>query len=489
MNRPSLALVLPLLAALAGCASNSGKPGSGTTITPTTSVTLLAGSTANGQLYNFTLELQSITLTSQDGTNVPLMAAPVGDEYIHVNGSAEPLATNSVPQGVYTSATAKVSFVDPACVGPFLYDGALSTIQTTEYPPTTVTLPQPITVSGSAMALVLDLQVAKSVPFSGGCNSSLTGNISVAPIFNLLALDASGRAADGAGNRFYGMVGVLHVPSGGQMTINALTDTNGPNSPVWDVAVSSSTVYQGVIGSSELISGLPVDFDATLQSNGSLLISRIEVLDTNAANVGVAYGPVFAEWSGYPNSMMNFPNSLQAVVTQFSGDVFSQSWNEYVAAGDSFSVSQQMSNLDKLPFTPAFDASSVVDGQNVLVVSHAQRGSNGFPPGPPLPVTSMTLMPQTIDGTISAIGSAGGFTTFTVTLADYDLFPVLASQGGQTPQPSAPNTIVVYADANTRGVDASVPTVGTTFRFTGLVFNDNGVLRMDCAQIATGVPQ
>jgi hypothetical protein len=30
--------------------------------------------------------------------------------------------------------------------------------------------------------------------------------------------------------------------------------------------------------------------------------------------------------------------------------------------------------------------------------------------------------------------------------------------------------------------------VGSTFRFYGLVFNDQGVLRMDCAQINDDVP-
>jgi hypothetical protein len=32
-------------------------------------------------------------------------------------------------------------------------------------------------------------------------------------------------------------------------------------------------------------------------------------------------------------------------------------------------------------------------------------------------------------------------------------------------------------------------TPGSTLRFNGLVFNDNGTLRMDCAQVREGVTQ
>jgi len=33
------------------------------------------------------------------------------------------------------------------------------------------------------------------------------------------------------------------------------------------------------------------------------------------------------------------------------------------------------------------------------------------------------------------------------------------------------------------------PTMGGTFRFHGLIFNDNGTLRMDCDEVSTGVSQ
>jgi len=73
-----------------------------------------------------------------------------------------------------------------------------------------------------------------------------------------------------------------------------------------------------------------------------------------------------------------------------------------------------------------------------------------------------------------------------VTLAPYDLFPQFAVQPGQTTLLTSPNTVVVYADSNTQMLNSTPISVGGVFRFYGLVFNDNGTLRMDCAQVNDG---
>jgi hypothetical protein len=468
-------VVLLAAVGVAGC-GGSGSGGSGTKVIGNTAVTLLATSTANGQLFNFTLEIKSLSLTSQDGkTIVALVSDPVGDDFIHLNGSAEPLVTNSIPQGVYTSATAIVAFDDPACAGANMVNSALATPQTDQWPPVTIKLPQPITVTGTAMALALDLQVATSAPFRSGCTTDLGGTVSVAPLFNLTAINAS---SAGLFN-LLGTVGSVNAAS--QISVMSLLDDNAAHNPAWDFSVNGSTIYQGVTSLSQLAVGLPVDLDAVMQPDGSLLITRIEALDTNPTNVGVAYGPVVGQFAYHPGSVL-------ALVSQSQGNVFAELVDSYASTDSGFNISHQLDNLAGLPFTPVFNAATLVDGQNVLAVSHAQR-VNGFPPGPPLPVTSMTLMPQTINGTVSATGTAGTFTTYTVTLPAYDLFPAFASQQGQSRQVTAPDTIVVYVGADTRQLTSGEPSVGGVFRFTGLIFNDNGVLRMDCSQVRDGVPE
>jgi hypothetical protein len=45
----------------------------------------------------------------------------------------------------------------------------------------------------------------------------------------------------------------------------------------------------------------------------------------------------------------------------------------------------------------------------------------------------------------------------------------------------------VYADQNTQVV--ATPSAGSVARFTGLIFDDNGTLRMDCTQVSAGVTE
>jgi hypothetical protein len=105
------------------------------------------------------------------------------------------------------------------------------------------------------------------------------------------------------------------------------------------------------------------------------------------------------------------------------------------------------------------------------------------------PANTVTLIPQTIDGTVSSSSPSGNFTVYTVTLASYDLFPQLAVQQGQSTLLANPNEVEVYVDSDTRMLNTQSLAAGSTLRFYGLVFNDNGTLRMDCGQISDGVAQ
>ena len=98
-------------------------------------------------------------------------------------------------------------------------------------------------------------------------------------------------------------------------------------------------------------------------------------------------------------------------------------------------------------------------------------------------------MPQTINGTVSAVGSDGGFATYTVALAAYDLIPNLAVQPGQTTVLADPNSVVVYTDSSTQMLNTQPLAVGSVVRFNGLLFDDNGTARMDCGRVNDGVPE
>ena len=152
--------------------------------------------------------------------------------------------------------------------------------------------------------------------------------------------------------------------------------------------------------------------------------------------------------------------------------------------GATFHISGQFNNLQSLPFTPDFSSPTFFLGQGVFTQSAGARA------GDILVATSLTLAPQTINGTVTTVSSSGGFTVYTVSLASYH--PIPTSQQfvlGSFPAISNPESVTVYADANTQLLQSAPITAGSLLRFRGLIFYDNGTLRMDCARILDGVAE
>jgi len=478
---PPLVLSLAVLLAV-GC----GGSGTGTTFRGNTTVVVLSSSTANDQLFQFSITLQSLTLTSQSGQTVSLLASPVSDEFMHLNGHVEPLATVSVPQGIYTSAAATVSEAFPACAGQsagsLLMDEALGGLNGVTA--ASIEPQQPITVTGSAMGLVLDLQVSETAPFNGGCSESLTEAVAITPTFSLTPISIAAQPTNSANGKVLGVEGLISSVSAERsgFTAGALYSMNeGANLPAWQVSVSNGTVFQGVGSTAGLTVGMPIDMDLVIEPDGSLLATRVAVYDTDTTNLSVAYGPPL---SIYPSGayQLVYP-VMDTLQVEQQGDLPELDGLYGGLNAATPQVSGQFTNLQSLPFVATFNSANMVDGQNVLFSTH------GYTASTPEPVTTLTLLPQTIDGTVSAISSEGNFTTYTVTLAPYDLFPNLSVQPGQTTLLTNPNTVVVYADSNTQKLNSSAVSVGGLFRFYGLVFNDNGTLRMDCAQVNDGVAE
>jgi hypothetical protein len=470
-----LLATLPIL--LAGCGGNSH--GSGTTLTGNTMVTVLATSTANDQLTRFNLTLSSLTLTSKTGDTITVFSTPQSAEFIHLNGGAEPLVSASLPQDVYVSAAATVEgFGNPNCLiqipskQELLFNAGI----VASAGPTTVNVPAPITVTGSSMGLALNLDVSKSIsPFD--CASDTNGSATTTPTFNLTPVviaDQPTNSTNGKVSDLYGMIGT----TGANGSSFSVTASDGPN---WQVKVNSSTVFEGITGASQLATGLPVSMDAAIQADGSLLATRIELLDTNPANLTTLEGPLAAVTASEPVLLTQDVENQGPLLAGLGGGGL------YFNFGEStLQASAEVSNLKSLPFAASFTAANMVDGQRVLISTHASSIASG---PTYIPAATVTLLPQTIDGTVTAISSEGSFTTYTVTLASYDLFTNLAVQPGQASLLTNPSTVVVYADSSTQMVNASTPVEGSVFRFTGLVFNDNGTLRMDCAQINDGVTE
>jgi len=217
--------------------------------------------------------------------------------------------------------------------------------------------------------------------------------------------------------------------------------------------------------------------DAAIQADGTLRATCVAVYDTTPSNLSFSIGPQAYVTASVP--LMN-PLAVEGQGPDYIGS--SGGETEYNFGSAVFQISGQMANVGTLPFTASFNAANMVPDQSIFVTTHSTINSQ------PWQAATITLLPQTINGMVSAVSSSGSFTTYTIELAAYDLFPDLAVLPGQATLLTNPNT-VVYVDSNTQMLNTSPLAVGSLLRFNGLVFNDGGTLRMNCAQIDDGVAE
>lgn len=476
-----LSPILTVLALAAGIMTGCGGTSSPGTakLSGNTSVTVVLSSSANDQLSEFNLVLQNLTLTSKAGKTVTLSSTPLGFEFVHLNGQVEPLTTVTIPQGIYTSAAATIGAAQFTCLTLTPSGGIQSSTFAYGYTPipnVTLNLPSPITVTGSSMGLSLDLLVSHSAEYDS-CYSG--GNIdpySITPTFDVSPVAFSSQPANPKTGKVAGLHGeVTAIATSGNSFTLSISEGGTPARSV-SIDSASSTLYQGISGFSALTVGTFVDLDAAIQSSG-LLATRIAVEDPSAVNM--LSGPLM------------FVDTLEPALTVWGrdqqGDDYSAS---HILGGQNFSfdsaafqVSGQFANLHELPFVPSFSGTTMVAGQNLYLSSLKLIHTSN----PYTELRTITLMPQTINGAVVASSTSGGFADYTVSLASYDLFPTLAVQQGQTTLLSNPSRVEVYVDSNTQLLNTQPLSVGSVLRFYGLVFNDNGTLRMDCAQVNDGL--
>lgn len=338
-----------------------------------------------------------------------------------------------------------------------------------------MTLPSPIAISGSAMGLLLDLQQPASATLTK--NSPGPDTYSITPTFTLVTAPITQA-------NLKGLDGQVTSTSSGEnkftlKTVNGYSRPNAPAGALFAIATNASTTYQGISGFAGLAAGTFVNVDLALQPDGSLLATRIEVGDPNATNVMI--GPVSFVYCACiaPSHSLWDVGSLQQGADLDTNPI--DSWGYSYDANTVFRISQQLSVPTNLPFPATFDASNVVAGQYVSVSSLAISSS--------VRATTVTLRPQTINGKVTAVSGAGPFSVYSVSVAPYDLFPTLAVQPGQTTVLQNPIAVEVYIDSSTELLNSNALSPGSVFRFNGLIFNDNGTLRMFCAQIRDGAPQ
>ena len=480
--------LLILLAAmgLLGCGATSSQLSPvpshppGRTGTP---VVLLATSTANDRLVQFQFQITGVTLTAKSGRSVSLLSNTIFPEMMHLNSVVEPLSTVTLPRDTYTSASISVGSAQFVCTS---YD-PVQGLQTSTFvygavPSSSVhlTLESPISVAQSPVAVLLNVDVSQSVSLSS-CQGGSATTFSITPTMTLAPLTLASHPTSSANGLLTGMHGMVSQiqPDLGTLTISG---ADGPNlsGPTWRLTTDASTVFQGISSTAQIAPDMAVDLDATIQSDGSLLATRVSIYDTDTTDLNVFSGPL--------NAISMSSRSFNIIGTEQQG--YLDNTGYYSGAepisdqSAAYTIAGGPDRFAGLPFTPAFSAATAVPGQNVSLTSHVPIFAGGD-----LPAATITLMPQTLDGTVQAIGASGGFTVYTVVLARYDLFPNLAMEPNQRGRLLHPGTVIVYAGPETQTLNIEPIAVGSMIRSYGQVFDDQGTLRMLSLQMSSGVPE
>jgi hypothetical protein len=457
----------------AGCATSGNTPSGGTT-PAVTHATLLITTTNNAKIPIFKFNIESVTLIASDGTSVPVLTTPQVVELGSISGVARPLVATDIPQKTYVSVMLGYG---PSTFAVIDRSGGPGAIDTGNYnfgPPTAtpttaqVSLSTPLAISGSAMGMLLNLNIPSSTTYTPYLDGSPTlvpggGQVSFNPVFSLSAVSLSANPATLQDGKVEDVHGQVTASSGSALTI---TSDSG-SSLTFDT--SSSTVFAGANGAAVPSSGSFVEVDAALQADGSMLATHVQ---TEAASLQYDMIGQVIEYSGQadiassgreqqgpslPNGTGFYDNYLQInPSTQFE-----ISWpNGAAPAG--------------LPFTPALNAGSILPGQNIATPLQSLLAVSGV-----YPVASIvTLESQTVDGTVTAISSVNGLTSYQVTLFGDDLTALFGST----------QTVMAYATAATHTITSAPLSVGSVARVRGLLFDDGGTLRMVATEIEDGVP-
>jgi hypothetical protein len=474
----SITIIVALLA-ISGCGGSSHSmppPNPGAM----TNLTVLITSTANDQLSGFEMRISSLALSGSAGSigffNLPQGSAnpSLVSEFIHLNGASEPLFSAQVLSGTYTSA----SLILESCEFINVSTTPAGGLQTSFFSlgqclPATVKLPSPITISGSAAVLSLNLQVSESYTLTttNGPNGP-TQTYTIAPVFTLTPVAISSPPTNDSNGLIAGVDAKVALTDSVQHKLS-VTTTGGFGVTA---ATNSATVYQGISGFASLAPNELVNLDMAVQSDGSLLATRIEVRDSMAT--GELNGP-WTSPTAFPDNFVILADTCFLPASALECDSAVQ-----FSSSIPFTVSGQFTNLSSLPFSPAFNSSVIFLGQNV---SNYWLGAR-TPQGNPISTTAV-LLPQTINGTVTEMSSTNGFSVYTVSLAPYDVIPVAQSVSGSFAPITNPSAVTVYADSDAQLLTTSSIAVGSVVRFRGAIFNDNGVLRMDCLKILDGVAE
>ena len=453
--------------ALAGLLTACGSGSSATTNpnpTPTakTAVQVNMGDAPADWMLAFSMNISSMSLTGSNGT-VSAVSATTPMEMLHLMGTMQPLAMISAPQGSYTGASitigsATVMYMDPTTKAP---------MQKTISGPITATVnfSSPITVGSTPMAMGFDLDLASSV------TADASGNLSMNPVFHVTTgMQGSGSPLDPTDGGIQQMMGTVSGVSGSSFTMASMQAAQ-----TFTFATNSSTTFENISSMSMMTNGMLVAVDASLQSDGSLMATKVQSMMNSG---GVMGGGIITAVTGQPPTSLTMVMQNGAGTGMMSSD-FAAGATIDLSGSTTYEIDEDNVDMSGLPFTPVFDASHIYVGQSVMPISSTGMMSGGSgmmggsSMGGTITASEIALEPQGLTGTAATAITSGSTTSFTLTLPSDSAFTTLT---GAT-------SVTVIQQSQTTVAGTSPIASGSSMHAFGLLFFDAGQWKMVAARM------
>ena len=429
--------------------------------TATTPMQVSLGDAPADWIMAFGMKVNGITLTSTAGATVNVMPASANTEMMQLQAMVQPVASLNVPQGSYTQAQVTVSAISMGYMDPVSHTYTQKTLAG----PFTATVPfsPAMTVGSSPVALNFDMNMGASVA------TDASGNPTFAPVMTAAMATVSGTSANPWQGGMQHQVGSVSSVSGSTFTMGSMM---GLPSATFTTNGSTRFSATGLPGMNMMTSGMMVAVDASLQADGTYLAQRVEYMGVGATG-GMGGGLVTAITGNPPTQLTVTANAGQGAGMMASS--IAGTFTVSLPASVPYSIDSDGVDLSSIPFSATFDASTLVKGQRVDVVSATgmMSGSGGMGGGMAgslgtLTATQVRLEPQALHGMASATTAGGSLSTFTLTLPADSAFATLT---GAT-------TVQVYQPASAHVMGQTAVANGADVQARGLLFYDAGTYKL-----------
>ena len=453
----ALLAVIPLIA-LTSCGSDSSTP---PPPTATTAVQINLGDAPSQWMLAFSMKVSSMSLIG-NSTSVPVNGLSIPFEMIHRMGTMEPIAIASIPQGTYTGASVtvascKVTYMDPVTktlkqktlTGPFS---------------ASVQFPSSVTVGTTPYAFNFDLDLEHSLTVDN------SGNFQFSPQFHF----SNGKQGTGSNSdaRYGGVQQMMGVVSGVSNTLLSVIPLQTTHA--FTFSLNAQTQFRGTVQSREMLqTGMGVIVNATLQSDGTLLATRVT---TRMNSGGIMGGGIITEVTGQPATELTLVMQNGAGASLMS-DYLSEQVTIGLLSTTKYEIDDDRIDLSSLPIEPVFDASNIYAGQSVLPIGEdgiAISGTDGATIGT-ITAAEVRLQEQGFRGTTDVAITPGTSQNFVLTLLPECAFTTLTGA----------ESIVVYQLTGTNVEDDTAIPAGATLRVHGLLFKNAGQWTLIASRIAS----